>query len=134
MEDQTDPRLGSHAAEDHVELASRDLMEAQRRTQARSDEAELDERDLLDEIARLRGVIDRQNVDLGEIRLGMAARAVIEQAKGMIMSATHCDADEAFAYLLVQSQNTNTKLRLIAQCIVDDASRRDRQRTPGPDT
>ncbi|WP_051021333.1 ANTAR domain-containing protein [Nocardia araoensis] len=43
-----------------------------------------------------------------------AARAVIEQAKGAVMLVYGLDADEAFAILRVRSQETNTKLRVLA--------------------
>ncbi|MEU2092187.1 ANTAR domain-containing protein [Nocardia beijingensis] len=44
----------------------------------------------------------------------VAARAVIEQAKGAVMLVYGLDADEAFAILRVRSQETNTKLRILA--------------------
>jgi hypothetical protein len=44
----------------------------------------------------------------------VAARAVIEQAKGAVMLVYGLDADEAFAILRVRSQETNTKLRVLA--------------------
>jgi AmiR/NasT family two-component response regulator len=50
----------------------------------------------------------------------LAARehaAVIEQAKGVIMSTTHCSADAAFAVLVAASQRENVKLFTIAQRI-----------------
>ena len=43
--------------------------------------------------------------------------AVIEQAKGVIMSTTHCSADAAFAVLVAASQRENVKLFVIAQRI-----------------
>lgn len=43
-----------------------------------------------------------------------AARAVIEQAKGAVMLAYGIDAEEAFTLLRVRSQETNTKLRILA--------------------
>lgn len=58
---------------------------------------------------------------LGE---SLASRAVIEQAKGIIMASLRCSADEAFNYLVKQSQATNIKLRAVAQDIVDDTTRR----------
>jgi GAF domain-containing protein len=61
---------------------------------------------------------------LGEqLSESMASREVIEQAKGIIMGAMRCSADQAFSYLVQQSQHTNTKLRVVAQGIVDDVSR-----------
>jgi GAF domain-containing protein len=48
----------------------------------------------------------------------MRSRAVIEQAKGVIMATTGCNADAAFDLLREQSQSENRKLRDIAQDIV----------------
>jgi GAF domain-containing protein len=54
---------------------------------------------------------------LGE---AMRSRAVIEQAKGMLMARTpHLGADDAFDLLRKASQRENVKLRDIAQRIVD---------------
>jgi len=53
----------------------------------------------------------------------MAARAIIEQAKGILMAAQHCTADEAFALLVKASQRENVKLRDLAARIVDNVSR-----------
>lgn len=62
------------------------------------------------------------------MRLGdaMSHRAVIEQAKGILMGVQRCDADEAFQILVQASQRENVKLRTIAQRIVDDATTRSR--------
>lgn len=49
----------------------------------------------------------------------MRTRAVIEQAKGSVMSQRRCDAAEAFNLLAAASQRSNRKLRDIAQAIVD---------------
>ncbi|WP_051022457.1 ANTAR domain-containing protein [Nocardia pneumoniae] len=43
-----------------------------------------------------------------------AARAVIEQAKGAVMLVYGLDAEQAFTLLRVRSQETNTKLRILA--------------------
>jgi GAF domain-containing protein len=48
----------------------------------------------------------------------MRSRAVIEQAKGVIMATTHCDAEAAFQSLVDQSQHENRKLREVAEEIV----------------
>jgi GAF domain-containing protein len=58
------------------------------------------------------------------LEAAMTHRAVIEQAKGMIMAALGCDEDRAFQVLSQQSQNENIKLREIARRVVDDAARR----------
>jgi hypothetical protein len=49
-----------------------------------------------------------------------AARAGIEQAKGMLMAVYRIDADAAFELLKWRSQMTNTKLRALAEQIAAD--------------
>jgi GAF domain-containing protein len=58
------------------------------------------------------------------MRLAMDSRAVIEQAKGVLMAQRHIDADQAFDVLREASQRYNRKLRDIATGIV--ASTQDR--------
>jgi GAF domain-containing protein len=53
------------------------------------------------------------------LHTAMQTRAVIEQAKGILMSQQRCDATEAFNLLAAASQRSNRKLRDIAQAIVD---------------
>ncbi len=48
----------------------------------------------------------------------MQSRAVIEQAKGVIMAQRRCSDQEAFAVLAQTSQRQNQKLRDVAQTIV----------------
>jgi GAF domain-containing protein len=62
------------------------------------------------------------HAQLGEqarhMRLAMDSRAVIEQAKGVLMAQRHIDAEEAFDVLREASQRYNRKLRDIAAGIV----------------
>ena len=58
----------------------------------------------------------------------MQTRAVIEQAKGILMSQRRCDAEEAFALLAAASQRSNRKLRDIARAIVDGVTASDGRR------
>jgi GAF domain-containing protein len=51
--------------------------------------------------------------------IAMRTRAVIEQAKGILMSQRRCDATTAFTLLAAASQRSNRKLRDVAQAIVD---------------
>jgi GAF domain-containing protein len=51
----------------------------------------------------------------------MENRAVIEQAKGIIMGERRCSPDEAFQILSKLSQNTNRKLRDVATVLVANA-------------
>ncbi len=53
----------------------------------------------------------------------MASRAVIEQAKGVVIAQQRVTPDEAFEILARASQAANRKLRDIAQSIVDGAQR-----------
>ena len=49
----------------------------------------------------------------------MKSRAVIEQAKGIIMGDRRCNADTAFDLLREMSQRSNRKLRDVAQELVN---------------
>ena len=64
----------------------------------------------------------RAHAELGEqarhMRAAMESRAVIEQAKGVLMAQRHIDADQAFEVLRDASQRYNRKLRDIARGIV----------------
>ncbi|MDP9388778.1 MAG: GAF and ANTAR domain-containing protein [Actinomycetota bacterium] len=53
-----------------------------------------------------------------QLEEAMRSRAVIEQAKGVIMAHSHCGADRAFDILVKASQRENRKLRDIAAEIV----------------
>jgi GAF domain-containing protein len=49
----------------------------------------------------------------------LRSRAVIEQAKGILMADRHCDAETAFDVLRELSQRSNRKLRDVAHALVD---------------
>ena len=55
------------------------------------------------------------------LQIAMASRAVIEQAKGILMAQRRCGADEAFELLRARSQRQNVKLRALCQSVVDSA-------------
>jgi GAF domain-containing protein len=57
------------------------------------------------------------------MQAAMEHRAVIEQAKGIIMAEQHCSADEAFKIMSRLSQETNRKVRDIALSVVASARR-----------
>jgi GAF domain-containing protein len=59
----------------------------------------------------------------GHMQKAMDSRAVIEQAKGVIMGGRRCTPDEAFAILTKLSQDTNRKLRDVASALVESAHR-----------
>ena len=58
------------------------------------------------------------------MRIAMDSRAVIEQAKGVLMAQRKVDAEQAFEILREASQRYNRKLRDIAQGIVDGTQSR----------
>ena len=62
----------------------------------------------------------------------MKSRAVIEQAKGMLMAAQGCGPDEAFDLLVRASQRSNRKLRDVAQELVNNARKRRAAPPPAP--
>ncbi|MFI7437876.1 GAF and ANTAR domain-containing protein [Micromonospora haikouensis] len=61
-----------------------------------------------------------------QMQEAMASRAVIEQAKGIIMAERRCTSGEAFDILAKVSQDSNRKVRDVAQALVDRAAE-----TPG---
>ena len=65
------------------------------------------------------------------LQAALNARAVIDQAVGILMSRAGYSADEAFDRLRHMSQTQNTKLAVVARSIVDEAVRRARSRHTG---
>jgi GAF domain-containing protein len=59
----------------------------------------------------------------GHMQRAMENRAVIEQAKGIIVGDRRCTPEQAFAILAKLSQDTNRKLRDVAAALVENASR-----------
>jgi hypothetical protein len=57
-----------------------------------------------------------------QLRGALESRAVIEQAKGIIMAQVGCGPDEAFAMLSQASQTRNVKLRAVAAQLVSEVS------------
>jgi AmiR/NasT family two-component response regulator len=53
-------------------------------------------------------------------------RAVIDQARGVLMARRGISAEQALEELSRQSQNTNVKLRVIAARVLETVRRRDR--------
>ena len=67
-----------------------------------------------------------------QLSQAMQSRAVIEQAKGILMARSpHLTADEAFDILRKASQRENVKLRDIAQQVVDRRSAESRKSERG---
>lgn len=54
----------------------------------------------------------------------MASRAVIEQAKGIVMANEGCTPEDAFTSLVAMASRSNVKLRDVAQRLVDEVQNR----------
>lgn len=72
-------------------------------------------------------VYDQARLLIGNLQKALQSRAVIEQAKGILMDQRGCDPDEAFQILVRASQNYNIRLREIAGRIVRSVDRNGRQ-------
>lgn len=68
----------------------------------------------------LKQELEQLAADLGR---ALESRAVIDQAKGIVMADRHVDAESAFEHLVRLSSTRHVKLKEIAQEIVDGASR-----------
>jgi GAF domain-containing protein len=66
----------------------------------------------------------RSREHVTHLETALASRAVIDQAKGVLMAAHSCTADEAFARLVQESQKRNVKLRDVAQGLLDSVAPR----------
>jgi len=53
-----------------------------------------------------------------QLETALTSRAVIDQAKGIVMAYGACDADQAFQRLVQTSRHNNVKLREVARLIV----------------
>jgi GAF domain-containing protein len=64
--------------------------------------------------------VDNAEVLARQLQEAIQSRAMIEQAKGIVMAHHGLSADDAFRRLAKQSQDTNTRLRDLAARIVRD--------------
>jgi hypothetical protein len=62
-----------------------------------------------------------------QLESALTSRAEIEQAKGIVMAANGCTADDAFTRLAHRSQHDNVKLRVVARELLQSV------RTPDAD-
>jgi hypothetical protein len=65
----------------------------------------------------------RSQRQVDHLEKALQSRAVIEQAKGVLMAVHTCSADDAFDMLVEQSQRANTKLRDVAAKLLASATR-----------
>lgn len=74
-------------------------------------------------VRQLVAEVDATARELDGLHTAMRTRAVIEQAKGVVMCLRNCDEQEAFAELVRISQDTQTKLHEVAMRLVAQVSR-----------
>ncbi len=75
---------------------------------------------VVDDADRVRAL----ETEVAQLRTAMASRAVIEQAKGVLMLLTGCGDERAFDLLTHISSNTHRKVRDVAAELVGSASGR----------
>jgi GAF domain-containing protein len=66
------------------------------------------------------------------LRQALASRAVIEQAKGVLLARHGCSPEDAFEWLAAESQRTNRKLRDVARDVVTGARQEAPDEDPAP--
>lgn len=113
----TDSTMSDHSAESRVEGINQRVAELRRRTQRLGDQAH-EASDHGEDVEQLAATLTEVEQELEGLRVAMATRAVIEQAKGMLMLREGCDADAAFAMLVDLSQRGHRKLVDVARTIV----------------
>lgn len=65
----------------------------------------------------------RSHEHIQQLERALVSRAVIDQAKGVLMAVHKCTADEAFSMLVERSQHENVKLRDVAMNLLDSVMR-----------
>ncbi|MFC8127005.1 ANTAR domain-containing protein [Streptomyces sp. NPDC057302] len=70
--------------------------------------------DCADEAAEIKAL----RTEVNDLHRAMESHPSIDQARGMLMSLGPCTADEAWGILVEVSQNSNTKLRAVADELI----------------
>ncbi len=65
------------------------------------------------------GAYERAQREVHHLTEAISARRVVEQARGMIMHAMHCDATTAFEHLLRMSRQDHRRIADAAKALVD---------------
>jgi AmiR/NasT family two-component response regulator len=66
--------------------------------------------------------VEELQEEVVQLRQALSSRAVIDQAKGMLMARYGVSADHAFELLARKSQEQNAKVRVIAEAMVNAAA------------
>jgi ANTAR domain len=70
-------------------------------------------------VSTLPGSPPEDQDELPQLRAALAARPVIDLAKGVLMAVRRCDEDAAFAELARVSMESNLKVARLAELLVD---------------
>src|SRR5581483_488446 len=96
------------------ELDSRDLPATTRATREISDRLRAEAAAIRAERTQYGNVVMELRHLVAQLEEALSSRAVIEQAKGVIMAQSRCTPNEAFDMLRRASQRTNRKVRDLA--------------------
>ncbi|MFI0233027.1 ANTAR domain-containing protein [Streptomyces sp. NPDC017086] len=66
--------------------------------------------------------LDVLRLEIAQLRQALDSRPVIDQARGVLMAAHACTAEQAWEILREASQRTNTKLRQVAAAVTRSAA------------
>lgn len=72
-----------------------------------------------------RSVLAQLTLENAKLREALDSRAVIEQAKGVLMVRHGCGPDQAFEFLGAMARRQHRKVRLVAAWIVERAAAKD---------
>ncbi|GAA1937582.1 hypothetical protein GCM10009837_74800 [Streptomyces durmitorensis] len=67
-----------------------------------------------EEVAEIKAL----RTEVNDLHRALESHPAIDQARGMLMSLGPCTADEAWGILVEVSQNSNTKLRAVAEELI----------------
>lgn len=70
--------------------------------------------------------------EVAQLQEALGSRAVIDQAKGILMSQLRCDGDQAFARLKEMSNHSNVRLRDVASALIYQTSAPGARQQPEP--
>lgn len=76
------------------------------------------------------GELEGLRRERAQLRQAIASRAVVDQARGVLMAAGSCGPQRAWEVLVDTSQRTNTKLRRVAEMVVASAAGGEEVRGP----
>ena len=81
-----------------------------------------DDREVAEDLARRAAVTVAASLTARDLPAAMDSRVLMGQAQGIVMERFDLTNDEAFTVLLQHCERTNTKLRSVAQQVVDEYS------------